>query len=368
MEDTAFYRFGRLLALNEVGGDPTSGELSMEKFHALQEQRLVTGAGGLTTTATHDTKWGEDARARILALSEIAPEWDIAVKEWHSRNVARFPDNNARGVPTKVHEYMIYQTLVGAWPGAVSSDFVTRMQAYAIKAAREGKQATSWTNPNQTYEAALTDFVARILDPDISAGFLASFEKFAQRTTLLGALNSLSQLTLKTTLPGVPDFYQGTELWDLSLVDPDNRRPVDFCQHVKLLSERGASWAELASEWRGGRIKFEVMNRLLQLRGNQKELFQEGNYRPIVVSGPHRQHVIAFSRKWEAHQIIVAVGRHFGPITRGGLEWPSGWQADLLLPTGTYRSAFGSPGGRWADTAAISDLFDPIPLAILLRG
>src|SRR5262249_16361425 len=222
MEDTVFYRFVRLLALNEVGGDPTADELPLVRFHELQRQRLESGANGLTATATHDTKRGEDARARIVALSEIATDWDAAIKDWHSRNTAHVRYSDGRRLPTKAHEYMIYQTLIGVWPGSIRDDLVSRVQAYALKAAREGKQQTSWNGPNETYEAALTCFVARLLDPQISAGFLGSFEKFARRTALLGALNSLSQLALKATLPGVPDFYQGTELWDLSLVDPDN--------------------------------------------------------------------------------------------------------------------------------------------------
>jgi (1->4)-alpha-D-glucan 1-alpha-D-glucosylmutase len=242
------------------------------------------------------------------------------------------------------------------------------MQSCAVKAAREGKQETSWTNPNESYETALSNFVGRILDPELSAGFLASFDKFAQRTTLLGALNSLSQLVLKATLPGVPDFYQGTELWDLSLVDPDNRRPVDFQERAKLLGVRGAGWAELVSDWRAGRIKFEAMHRLLQLRRDQKELFQEGNYQPVEVSGPHRQNVIAFSRERGKQQIVVAVGRHFGAMTRGGHGWPEGWDAHLRLASGTYTPVLSSivddfPGGA----VAISNLFATVPFAVLAR-
>src|SRR4029079_3151965 len=228
MEDTAFYRFGPLLALNEVGGNPAARELPVTRFHELQQERLQAGQAGLTATATHDTKRGEDARARILALSEIAPDWDAAISDWHSRNAAHVQHAGRRRLPTKTHEYMIYQTLVGAWPGQITDSLMTRLQAYALKAAREGKEQTSWTNPNEAYETALAGFIAQLLDPKVSAGFLGSFEKFARRPALLGALNSLSQLVLKATLPGVPDFYQGTELWDLSLVDPDNRRPVDF--------------------------------------------------------------------------------------------------------------------------------------------
>ena len=367
MEDTAFYRFGRLLALNEVGGNPTAGELPVARFHELQRKRLETGQNGLTATATHDTKRGEDARARILALSEIASDWDAAIKDWHSRNAAHVQHSEGRRLPTRTHEYMIYQTLVGVWPGQISDDLVTRIQAYALKTAREGKQETSWTDPNETYETALASFVARLLDPKISASFLHSFEKFARQPALLGALNSLSQLVLKATLPGVPDFYQGTELWDLSLVDPDNRRPVDFSRRQELLKARERDWMDLASAWPNGQIKFELTHRLLTLRREWPDLFQAGNYQPLEAAGPHGGHVIAFSREWKSQQAVVAVGRHFGPITNGGRDWPKAWDARLDLPTGSYEQALNPLGGLCTGVVAASHLFARLPVNVLLR-
>lgn len=367
MEDTAFYRFARLLALNEVGGIPTSGELPVARFHELQRRRLEAGANGLTATTTHDTKRGEDARARILALSEIAVDWDAAVKDWHSRNAAHVQHSRGQRLPTKIHEYMIYQALIGVWPGQVSDDLVRRVQAYALKAAREGKQETSWTDPNERYEAALDDFVTRILDPQISAGFLGSFEKFAERVALLGALNSLSQLALKATLPGVPDFYQGTELWDLSLVDPDNRRPVDFSRRREFLKAPESNWPKLASTWPNGQIKFELMRNLLNLRREWPELFQRGNYLPLEATGPHEGHVIAFSREWKSRRAIVAVTRHFAPLTNGGRDWPREWDARLDLPTGRYEQAWTPLGDTCTGSVAASNLFAQLPVAVLLR-
>ena len=367
MEDTAFYRFSRLLALNEVGGDPASDELPVARFHVLQQQRVENGAGGMTATATHDTKRGEDARARILALSEIAADWDAAVADWHSRNAAYVRHSDGRPTPTKAHEYMIYQALIGAWPGSSSADFIARTQAFALKAAREGKQATSWIDPNEVYEAALGEFVQRILDPQVSGGFLSSFDAFAQRTALLGALNSLAQLALKATLPGVPDFYQGTELWDLSFVDPDNRRPVDFPARAKMLEAGAADWAELVADWSTGRIKFALMHRLLELRRDRSEILQHGNYQPIDVTGHHRENVIAFSRAWEDQQIVVAVGRHFAPLTRGGRDWPSHWDACLVLPEETYRPILGPHPVSCSGATALSLLFSKIPITVLMR-
>ncbi|HET6493206.1 MAG TPA: hypothetical protein VFG44_09545, partial [Burkholderiales bacterium] len=322
----------------------------------------------LTATATHDTKRGEDARARILAISELASDWDAAVRDWASRNAAHVQHTNGKRLPSRAHEYMIYQALIGAWPGAANGDFVRRMQAYALKAAREGKQNTSWTDPNETYESALNAFVERLLDSQLSAGFLSAFDKFAQRTALLGALTSLSQLALKAMLPGVPDFYQGTELWDLSLVDPDNRRPVDFSRRTEFLNAREADWAELASDWRSGRIKFQLTRKLLQLRAEWPAVFQQGNYQPLAVTGPHREHVIAFSRGRRNQQLIVAVGRHFAALTGGGGHWPQAWDARLDLPSGSYEPVLSPLSDSCSGSIALSDLFSPIPVAILVSS
>jgi (1->4)-alpha-D-glucan 1-alpha-D-glucosylmutase len=256
---------------------------------------------------------------------------------------------------------------VGAWPGQITDDLVGRIQAYALKAAREGKQETSWTDPNETYEIALADFVARLLHPQISAGFLASFDKFARRAALLGALKSLSQLALKATLPGVPDFYQGTELWDLSYVDPDNRRTVDFSRRCELLKVRETDWAELASAWPNGQIKFELTRNLLKLRRELPDLFQRGNYQALEVAGPHGGHIIAFSRQWKSWQAVVAVGRHFGPVTNGGRDWPKAWEARLDLPTGNFEQVLSPLTDVCTGAVAASRLFASLPVNILLR-
>jgi (1->4)-alpha-D-glucan 1-alpha-D-glucosylmutase len=237
LEDTAFYRYHRLLALNEVGGDPAAPALSIDAFHEAMTVRASEWPHGMTATATHDTKRGEDARARLMALTEIPGEWTSAVARWKILNAPHLVIEGGMRAPSATFEYMLYQALLGAWPPGQHDDSLSeRMQAYALKAAREGKQETSWLNPNQAYEAGLQTFLARILDRSISAEFLSSLDNLAQRVALLGALNSLSQITLKATMPGVPDFYQGTEFWDLSLVDPDNRRPVDFAARAAVLA------------------------------------------------------------------------------------------------------------------------------------
>jgi len=365
MEDTAFYRYQRLLALNEVGGDPTTGELSLAAFHGRQRLRAEAAAQGLTATATHDTKRGEDARARILAIAELAEDWDAAVKDWHSRNAALVQHRNGRRLPSRSHEYMVYQALVGAWPGKTDTELVGRTQNYAVKAAREGKAETNWTDPNEAYEAALRAFVAGLLDPAISAGFLASFETFAARTTLLGALNSLSQLALKSLLPGVPDFYQGTELWDLSLVDPDNRQPVDFSARQSFLTEGRLPWDTLASRWQDGRIKLAVTHALLALRQGLPDLFRHGTYEPIEAAGPHAGHVVAFARAWKKQRLVVVVGRHFAPLTDGGRLWPSGWEATLPLPFGKYRDVFDPAAAGHRNEVSVATLFATLPVSAM---
>ena len=239
LEDTAFYRYHRLLALNEVGGDPSAKALSIDAFHEAMKIRAKQWPHGMTATATHDTKRGEDARARLLALAEVPGEWASAVSRWKILNAPHLLIEGEMRAPSATFEYMLYQALLGAWPSGEGDDsFRERMQAYALKAAREGKQETSWLNPHPAYEAGLRTFIERILDRSISAEFLSSLDTLARRVSLLGALNSLSQITLKATIPGVPDFYQGTELWDFSLVDPDNRRPVDYSTRRKLLAEQ----------------------------------------------------------------------------------------------------------------------------------
>jgi (1->4)-alpha-D-glucan 1-alpha-D-glucosylmutase len=326
LEDTAFYQFHRLLALNEVGGDPASTGLTVPAFHEAMRARAREWPQGMTATATHDTKRGEDARARIAALSEIPGEWTSAVSRWKVLNAPHLALHGHLRAPSATFEYMLYQTLLGAWPlqAPVDADFVERIQAYALKAAREGKEETSWLNPHQAYENGMRAFIESILDPARCAEFMQSLQTMARRVALLGALNSLSQLTLKATLPGVPDFYQGTEFWDLSLVDPDNRRPVDFsARHAALSALDNPDWRNLTRAWPDGRLKLAWTRHLLKLRNEQGEVFARGDYQPLEVRGAHADHVIAFARRRGRAAAIVVVGRHFAPLTQEGRQWPA---------------------------------------------
>jgi (1->4)-alpha-D-glucan 1-alpha-D-glucosylmutase len=238
------------------------------------------------------------------------------------------------------------------------------MQAYALKAAREGKQETSWLNPNEAYETGLRTFLERILDPAGSAEFLASLQNLAQRVSLLGALNSLGQLTLKATMPGVPDFYQGTEFWDLSLVDPDNRRPVDFAERARVLAAtQEPDWQGLAQNWRSGHLKLAWTRHLLKLRTELADVFTAGDYQPLEVSGPHRDHVIAFARRRGRDAAVVAVAKSFAPFTQSGRAWPRGDDFDATLHAGGHAVE----GFAEADATALrlSDLFRHLPVAVL---
>ena len=368
LEDTAFYRYHRLLALNEVGGDPASPGLSVDTFHRAMQARIASGAPGLTATATHDTKRGEDARARLLALSEIPDQWAAATAAWRAENARFVRHLGGRRSPSAAHEYMLYQALLGTWPvEGDRSGLAERFQAFARKAAREGKQETSWLDPDDGYEQGLADFIDSTLG---DRAFTQSFDAFAQRVALLGALNALTQVALKVAMPGIPDFYQGTEFWDLSLVDPDNRRPVDFMTRQRLLAQPDeAEWPALAEAWRDGRIKFAVMRRLLAWRRGLGDVLVNGDYRPLTVAGPHREHVVAFARVHGDVAAALVVGRHFAPLTDGGRHWPcaAAWQGEVVLDgviDGFALAGRAEPSGRVA-ALALSALFDPVPLAFL---
>jgi (1->4)-alpha-D-glucan 1-alpha-D-glucosylmutase len=268
--------------------------------------------------------------------------------------------------PSATFEYMLYQALLGAWPPSQpDKSFVERMQAYALKAAREGKQETSWLNPNQAYEAGLQTFLARILDPSISAEFLDSIEAFSRRIALLGALNSMSQITLKATVPGVPDFYQGTEFWDLSLVDPDNRRPVDFTERAAVLTAmQTPDWEGLVRNWANGHLKLAWTRHLLKLRAELSDVFAHGDYQPLEVSGPHADHVIAFARRRGRNAAIIAVAKSMAVFSQSGRVWPRPDAFDATLHIEGY-SLQGRDGKARASEVNLSDLFENVPAVVL---
>jgi (1->4)-alpha-D-glucan 1-alpha-D-glucosylmutase len=362
LEDTAFYRYHRLLALNEVGGDPAADALTIPAFHDMMLARAREWPHGMSATATHDTKRGEDARARLMALTEIPGEWASAVARWKLLNAPRLVTGGEMRAPSVGAEYMLYQTLLGAWPAeGPDAAFTERIQAYALKAAREGKEQTSWLNPHEAYEGGLRTFIENILDPSQSGEFLESIAAIARRTALLGALNSLSQLTLKATMPGVPDFYQGTELWDLSLVDPDNRRPVNFAERAAVLASLGTpDWTTLAQRWSNGHLKLAWTAHLLKLRTELAGVFTHGGYRPLEVSGPHRDHFVAFARREGRDAAIVVVARHFSAFSEGGRVWPraEAFQGGINL------AGHSIDGIETPAEVPLSSLFTHLPVAV----
>jgi (1->4)-alpha-D-glucan 1-alpha-D-glucosylmutase len=313
-EDTALYQFNRLVSLNEVGGDPARFGTPLAEFHAAMAERQRMHPQGLSATATHDTKRGEDVRARINVLPEMAGEWRRRVVAWQKLNRRHRTTVDGRLTPGANTEYLIYQTLVGAWP--LSAE---RLRAYLYKAIHEAKSHTTWIEPNVRYDEAIDRFAQAILDPARSARFLEDFVAFQQRVARFGMLNGLAQVLVKVAAPGVPDFYQGTELWDLSLVDPDNRRPVDFAARQRMLEallaeiKTGPELAGLAQgllkSWEDGRVKLFLIRQALTCRRRHAALFTEGAYRPLDVAGPLAEHLCAFARVGAGQAALTVVPR-----------------------------------------------------------
>jgi (1->4)-alpha-D-glucan 1-alpha-D-glucosylmutase len=342
IEDTAFYRHHVLISNNEVGSEPARFSESVGQFHDANRRRAEEQPRSMLATATHDTKRGEDARARIDVLSEIPEEWETAVHRW-SRLLRPVRAAGAEAAPDANDEYLFYQVLIGAWDFAREDAgglacLRERLQAYLLKACREAKLKTSWLSPDAEYEKAVSDFVAAALS---NGAFLDRFRPFARRVAALGALSSLSRTILKIASPGVADFYQGTELWDLSLVDPDNRRPVDYETRRRmlgslepLLSRRGAEaeLRELLGRWEDGRVKLYATARALRYRREHPDLFLKGGYEPLEVRGRAADRFIAFRRVFGGDQAVVVAPRLLGAsLWRKGLDGAAAAAGDAFL-------------------------------------
>lgn len=312
VEDTTYYTFNRLIALNEVGGDPSRFGEPVEIFHEANRRRLARCPHSMLTTSTHDTKMSEDVRARLYALSEIPDEWRGWLHEWRALNRAHKTRVDGVEAPDADEEYRLYQTLLGAWPinadAAPDDAFRTRIRDYLRKAVTEAKVHTSAIHPNEDWLAACDDFVNTILRPE--SAFILSLRRAAQRLAEPGAINSLAQIVLKLTSPGVPDIYQGNETWDFSLVDPDNRREVDFVACRSLLEKLDESGpAELLVNWRDGRIKAAVTRAVLRFRREHARLFEAGGYEPVAIKGSLARHAVGFLRVNDAERLLVVVSR-----------------------------------------------------------
>jgi (1->4)-alpha-D-glucan 1-alpha-D-glucosylmutase len=314
-EDTTLYVYNRLLSLNEVGGDQGRFGFSLDEFHEFIAKRALRWPQAMNATSTHDSKRGEDVRARINVLSEIPEEWEQYLKLWFRMNKKA---KRKSTIPDRNDEYFLYQTILGAYPYNENgrSFFVERVKEYMIKAVREAKVHTAWLKPDTEYEEGILAFIDNIFNTSHSGQFLHSFMQFRKKVSHYGIFNSLSQMILKIASPGVPDFYQGTELWDLNLVDPDNRRPVDYGKRATVLREIqerehdiGHLIHDLLASKEDGRIKFFLTHRGLLARMKHSELFRYGSYLPIETTGTFKDHIIAFSRTYKNSHALVIVPR-----------------------------------------------------------
>jgi len=318
LEDTVFYIYNRLAALNEVGGEPQQFGLSADIFHERNLDRQRNWPGTLLATSTHDTKRSEDVRARMVAVSEVPDLWRRSLQRWRTANRRWKRSVNETEAPDANEEYLLYQTLLGTWPiqssgepeSEATAEYIERIQGYMAKALHEAKLNTSWIQPNEEWDAAMRDFVAKILESSARNKFLPTFLPVAREIARLGAINSLTQTLLKLTSPGVPDIYQGNEIWDYSLVDPDNRRPIDYKRRREMLGSLGtATPRELLENWPNGRIKMFLTQRALQFRRKNTDLFQRGEYLPLSASGTFAECCVSFARKLDDRWIIVMAPR-----------------------------------------------------------
>jgi len=388
VEDTAFYRYGRLISRNEVGTEPDQFAITPAAFHAAQALRARHAPRALLATATHDHKRGEDARMRLAVLSEIPEEWEAALARWMRLNAPLKRDLDGPA-PDAADEIMLYQTLVGAWPLGLTADqpealaaFEQRVTEWQEKALREAKRHSGWAAPNVEYEQACRDFLHSVLDPARAAQIVQDMAAFAARLARPGAINSLAQTLLRLTCPGVPDLYQGCEFWDFSLVDPDNRRPVDFAARQAALDratgrasgENPASVADLLASWEDGRIKQALIHQALSLRARAPGLFGGGRYIKLRCEGALCEHILAFGRVQEGRGAIVLATRQAAklPGTDGApVVATAAWKDTcVILPSGfsgrTLVDALGgAPETRWTTRLFIHSVLQRLPVALL---
>jgi (1->4)-alpha-D-glucan 1-alpha-D-glucosylmutase len=410
VEDTAFYRYGRLISRNEVGSDPGDFALSIDDFHAKSQRRAASFPNAMLAIATHDHKRGADTRARLAVLSEMPQRWIATLRRWMVLNTSidqrvatveevvaeQAPMTPPAGLAAKAHavaesaavplpedQIMLMQTLIGAWPIelAVTLDarhaadvtaFVERVAAWQVKALRETKRPSDWAMPNETYEATCRAFLDRIMDVTRSP-FVHEAAAFVATIGPATALNGLVQVALHLTVPGVPDLYQGTEFWDFSMVDPDNRRPVDFAARREALAE-GSDAASLLPTWRDGRIKQAVIAKLLAVRSERPDLFATGDYQPLAIEGTQAAHVLAFMRRQGSDRMLVVVPIHVAGLLEGSalpLVAADRWaDTEVLLPPGTASHAWTDvmTGRRHKSVSRrlkVGELLADLPVAVL---
>jgi len=379
-EDTALYVYYPLASLNEVGGDPQVTSSTAAEFHKWVMSRQKKWPHSMNSTTTHDTKRSEDTRARIAVLSEMPDLWARHLESWSRANEKYVSHVDGASVPDRNEEYLFYETLVGVWPLQEQEwpTLVSRLQEYLIKAVREAKVHSHWSRPNEGHESALREFIVQVLDRERNSVFCSSFEQAHQCIAPYGMMNGLSQTLLKIMCPGVPDCYQGSELWDLRVVDPDNRNAIDYrVRRAALASENGSAAPEdLLLSWRDARVKLHVIQRSLAARNQNPALATQASYLPLNVSGPHADRIVAFAREYQGAWLIAVVPRCIAsvraPIT-GAEERFEFWKdTTLRLPTGAPTEWFNLLGGKGLPVIAMSpkgaslgDVFRDFPLALL---
>ena len=376
LEDTTFFRFNRLTSLNEVGGDPAQFGTSVGDFHRQNQARLNDWPHSMINSSTHDTKRSEDVRAAISVLSERPTEWRAGINRWTRLNRRFKVKIDGALAPHRVDEWVLYQTLIGTWPldgfAGLDEAYVTRMQDYMLKVVREAGRFSNWVNPNADYETALRDFVKGILNKRRARAFLKDIDQFIAQQRDATLANALSQQVMKLTSPGVPDIYQGTELWDDSLVDPDNRRPVNY-QIRQTYLEASNSVSDLVKNRAGGGIKLELTAALLRLRRENAGLFLRGEYAPVRVSGEASEHVIAYAREFEGRALLVILPRLLYLASEGGEVFgnPDIWtNTTLHLPASLSSEGWSNlfTGAGVADASDLTSLFAEMPFAVLIHS
>jgi malto-oligosyltrehalose synthase len=377
VEDTSFYTYARFIAHNEVGDSPRHFGITASEFHNRMRERFMYYPYTMNTTSTHDTKRGEDARARLLVLSDIPYVWRRVVLEWKEMNQEKKTRVKGQPVPVPKDEYFIYQSLIGAFPldQEEEESFQERFSAFIIKALREAKENSAWVSPNEEYEQGTLTFITQLLDPELD--FYHRFRHFLDAIAGFGMLNSLIQVILKHTCPGVPDTYQGCELWDFSMVDPDNRRPVDYDKRERWLTEirsnkqsRAVLFDELLSNWHTGKVKLAITAWLLEERNRYPHLFSEADYIPLKVTGTYNRHILAFLRQHEEGSYLIAVPLYLAFIAGDYQKLPLfDWiDTAIILPWDGifgWRHLFSGKSIRSASKIPILEIFDKnMPFAV----
>ena len=356
VEDTAFYRYNRLIALNEVGGHPSRFGIPLKEFHAAAEERAARWPYTMLGSSTHDTKRSEDVRARLAVLSELASGWRMTLRRWSRMNESDI---------SRSDQYHFYQALVGIWPGEASQELAERLKAYMLKAAREAKERTSWINPDAEYEKALEGFVAKSLQ---NGAFVTDVKNTVARVAPLGLLVGLSQALVKVASPGVPDYYQGTELWDFSLVDPDNRRPVDYGVRATFLKSLRDNASELLRNLPDGRAKMHVIRNGLEVRKKFPALFHGAKYTPLYADAGREENVIAFALS--EGSVVAVAPRLFSRLMDGDDAAPLGakaWGEARLPLDGQYLNVLTGERHEARGHVGVAQLLATFPVALLVR-